>query len=279
MSSKNIKIVLLISAAILFVLLFIAPKKVSDKQISETKSMPKTETSVSIEAFINIALKSLNLSEKNRFDSLIIVSQKNPHDSIFEMLADFWDSKKRPDFASFYVEKQAIKKPSIESFINAGNRYFYSVKFVNEPNEVPVLYKSAMRCYQKALEKEPSNSEAKIQLAACYLEEGANPMQGITILKEVEKVDSNNVKLQLNFAFFSVKSGQLDKALMRYQKVLAIDPNFIEAYLHLADVYEQLGENAKTINMLEIYASKTEDMMAKEEINKYIKQLKQKINN
>jgi tetratricopeptide (TPR) repeat protein len=278
MSSKNIKIVLLISAAILFVLLFIAPKKISDKPISETKAILKAEAAT-LDALINIALKSLSLVEKNKFDSLITVSQKNPHDSIFEQLADFWDSKKRPDFASFYVEKQAIRKPSVENYINAGNRYFYSVRFVSDANEVPTLYKSAMRCYQTALDKEPLNAEAKIQLAACYLEEGSSPMQGITLLKEVEKVDSNNVKLQLNFAFFSVKSGQLDKALNRYQKVLAIDPNFIEAYLHLADVYEQLGENAKTIEMLELYASKTDDAMAKNEINKYIKQLKQKTNN
>jgi Tfp pilus assembly protein PilF len=275
MSAKNIKIVLLISAAILFVLLFLAPKKVTDQKSVDTPKLAKAKES-NIETFINMALKSLSLSEKSKFDSLISVSQKNPHDSIFIQLTDFWDLKKRPDFASFYVEKLALRKPNVENFINAGDRYFYSVRFVNDQNEIPVLYKSAMRNYESALKLEANNSDAKIQLAACYLEEGSSPMQGITLLKEVEKVDSNNVKLQLNFAFFSVKSGQLDKALKRYQKVLAIDPTFIEAYLHIADVYEQLGENAKTIEMLEQYASKTDDAMAKEEIKKYITQLKQR---
>jgi tetratricopeptide (TPR) repeat protein len=275
MSAKNIKIVLLISAAILFVLLFLAPKKITDQKSVDTPKLAKAKES-NIEAFINMALKSLSLSEKSKFDSLISVSQKNPHDSIFIQLTDFWDLKKRPDFASFYVEKLALRKPNVENFINAGDRYFYSVRFVNDQNEIPVLYKSAMRNYESALKLEANNSDAKIQLAACYLEEGSSPMQGITLLKEVEKVDRNNVKLQLNFAFFSVKSGQLDKALKRYQKVLAIDPTFIEAYLHIADVYEQLGENAKTIEMLEQYASKTDDAMAKEEIKKYITQLKQR---
>jgi lipopolysaccharide biosynthesis regulator YciM len=46
--------------------------------------------------------------------------------------------------------------------------------------------------------------------------------------------------------------------------------------LHLADAYEQLGETKKTIEMLEIYSSKTTDITARLEINKYIEQLKQK---
>jgi hypothetical protein len=46
--------------------------------------------------------------------------------------------------------------------------------------------------------------------------------------------------------------------------------------LHLADVYEQQGQTAKTIEMLEIYAKATEDAMARQEVLKYIKQLKNK---
>ena len=99
-------------------------------------------------------------------------------------------------------------------------------------------------------------------------------MKGITLLREVEKTDSNNVKLQMSFAFFSVKSQQWDKAIKRFQKVLQIDPLFIEAYLHLADAYEQKGDKSKTIEMLEKYASITEDAMAKQEVLKYIDQLK-----
>jgi Tfp pilus assembly protein PilF len=96
------------------------------------------------------------------------------------------------------------------------------------------------------------------------------------MLREVEKTDSNNVKLQLTFAFFSVKSQQWDKAIKRFNKVLEIDPLYIEAYLHLADAYEQQGQTNKTIEMLQKYASLTEDAMAKQEVLKYIEQLKSK---
>ena len=101
-------------------------------------------------------------------------------------------------------------------------------------------------------------------------------MKGITLLKEIEKTDSSNVKLQLTFAFFSVKSGQIDKAIKRFNKVLEIDPLFIEAYLHLADAYEKQGDKNKNIEMLTKYANLTEDAMAKQEVLKYIEQLKSK---
>ena len=76
--------------------------------------------------------------------------------------------------------------------------------------------------------------------------------------------------------FFSLKSGQLDKAIRRFNKVIAIDSTYIEAYLHLADAYERQGEVEKTIAALEKYALRTEDVTARIEINKYIQQLKQK---
>jgi lipopolysaccharide biosynthesis regulator YciM len=113
-------------------------------------------------------------------------------------------------------------------------------------------------------------------MASCFVEGTESPMDGVTLLKEIEKKDSNNVKLQLTFAFFSVKSNQTDKAITRFKKVLQLDPNYIEAYLHLADIYEQMNDVNKTIEVLQQYAAKTTDPTAKLEVEKYIKQLKLK---
>ncbi len=78
--------------------------------------------------------------------------------------------------------------------------------------------------------------------------------------------------------FFSVKSGQLDKAISRFKKVIQSDSNYIEAYLHLADAFEKQKNNSKAIEMLQKYISKTNDITAKNEINNYIEQLKKNIN-
>ncbi len=270
---------LVITAVVLFVLLFIAPTKHAQKEIAGRPVAPTNVmgTTATVEPFMNIASKALDLKEKTELDGLLANAEKTFSDTAFMKIVQFWDNLKRPDFASFYMEQLAIRKQTGVSYAKAGDRYFYAVRFVKETNEIGALYESAARCYQKALDKDANNTEAKIQLAACYVEAGTDPMKGIALLREVEKTDSNNVKLQLTFAFFSVKSAQWDKAIARFEKVLVIDPLYIEAYLHLADAYEQQGKNAKTIEMLTKYGGLTQDATAKQEVLKYIEQLKLKL--
>lgn len=266
---------LLITAVVLFVLLFLAPKTYSGKL--ETKSSMEsksTETVANLETYITMATKSLKLTEKSNYDALLATAKSSKVDTAFVPVVQFWDKQKRPDFAAYFVEQIAERSQTTLAYTKAGDRYYYSVRFTKDNSEIPALYQSAIRCYEKAIAKDAKNIDAKIQLAACFVEDGKDPMKGIGLLREVEKTDSNNVKLQLTFAFFSVKSQQWDRAIKRFNKVLEIDPLYIEAYLHLADAYEQQGQKNKTIEMLEKYASVTDDAMAKIEVKKYIEQLK-----
>lgn len=271
---RKTQIGLLITAVVLFVLLFLAPKTHSSKKLEDSKLPMNKESQANVEAFLTIATKSLNNDLKTEYDGLVKNANASSIDTSFMSVVQFWDKQKRPDFAAYFVEQIAERSQTSLAYSKAGDRYYYAVRFTKDENEIPALYQSAMRCYQKAVDKDAKNVDAKIQLAACIVEEGKDPMKGIALLRDVEKTDSNNVKLQLTFAFFSVKSQQWDKAIKRFDKVLEIDPLYIEAYLHLADAYEQQGQTNKTIEMLEKYASLTEDAMAKQEVLKYIEQLK-----
>jgi cytochrome c-type biogenesis protein CcmH/NrfG len=176
--------------------------------------------------------------------------------------------------ASYYYEKKAVLLDKATGWLESGNRYFYAVRFVRDKDQVAALFQSAMRAYEKALQKDPNLTEAKIQLASCYVEGSQDPMKGITMLKEIEKSDSNNIQVQMVLGGFAVKSNQLDKAEERYEKVLKLKPDYLEAYLFLADVYEKKGDKQKTIETLEKYVSLTNDKEIKNEIKKYIEQLK-----
>jgi len=271
MSTKKTQVLLVAGALILFVLLFIAPKiapkSSEDDGHGHTAESLKADNNASLEVYLNMAIKNLEPSQKTIAERLI--AQKKSDSASF-----FWDKLKRPDLASVYFEEKAKAVNSADEWYKAGNRYYYSIQFTQDKTEIPVLYQCAMRCFSRSLKLEPKNTDAKIMLASCFVEGSQNPMEGISMMREIEKTDSNNVKLQLSFAFFSVKSGQLDKAIARFNKVLAVDSNYIEAYLHLADAYEQKSDTVKTIEMLEKYSAKTTDVTAKVEINKYIAQLK-----
>lgn len=274
-TTRKTQIGLLSTAAVLFVLLFIAPKTPSAKATESKKAEGAQVTSQNLKTFVEMASKSLEIKDKTLYDDLLQKATSSSVDSLYIPVITFWSEKKRPDFVAYFTEQQALKSQKAEDFLKAGDRYFFSVRFIKDENIIPVLYKSAIRCYETAIEKNPNYTDAKIQLAACLVEgvEG-DPMKGIAMLKEIEKTDSNNVKLQMNFAFFSIRSQQWDKAIKRFEKVLELDPLFIEAYLHLADAYEQQGDTEKTILMLEQYIAKSDDATAKAEVKKYIEQLK-----
>jgi tetratricopeptide (TPR) repeat protein len=273
--SRKTQIGLLLAAVVLFVLLFLAPKKPTGNLKATVSEMAKpTEQAVDLQTYITTAVKALSSQEQTSYNSLLQKATSSTVDTSFVTVVQFWDKHKKPDFAAFFVEKLADKKQTSLEYTKAGDRYYYSVRFTKDNTEIPALYQGAIRCYEKAISKDAKNVDARIQLAACFVEDGKDPMKGISLLREVEKTDSNNVKLQLTFAFFSAKSQQWDKAIKRFNNVLKIDPLYIEAYLHLADAYEQQGQKEKTIEMLQKYAGVTQDAMAKQEVLKYIEQLK-----
>lgn len=63
---------------------------------------------------------------------------------------------------------------------------------------------------------------------AVELVNGENPMAGITLLREMVAEDSTNVDAHYYLGLFSVKSGQLDKAIDRFERVLALRPDDIK---------------------------------------------------
>jgi tetratricopeptide (TPR) repeat protein len=269
MKTGTVRVLLVAGALIICVLLFIAPRTLppdGGKAAAETEAIAADLT-----PFVSAAGRNLALELKTKHDRFMTAGQ-------FDSLVSMWDGLRRPDFAAYFVEKQAADSNTAHSWYNAGNRYFYSAQFVKDKTEVPVIYQSAIRCYSRALKADPRNTDARIMLATCYVETSPDPMKGIAMLREVEKTDSNNLKLQLTFAGFSMKSGQLDKAIERFHKALRADSTYIEVYLHLADAYEQKGEMGSTVKMLKQFAARTDDPAARTEVNKYIEQLKTSIN-
>ena len=274
MSAGKTRVLLLLVALALFVLLFIAPrtKPAEAGKRTESPSAAAMGNIRSVELYRDMALKTLELKQKEQHDSFL-------KEKRFDSLQAFWTRAKRQDLSALAAEYNAISTGKASDYFTAGTRYYNSVRFTDDESERPVLYQAAIRSFSEGLKKEPGNSDARIMIASCYVEGGQEPMKGIRLLQEVEKTDSNNVKLQLSFAFFSVKSGQLDKAIYRFKKVLQIDSTYIEAYLHLADAYEQKQDTEGTIKMLEQYALRSDDVTARLEVNKYIDQLKTRRNN
>lgn len=270
-SSRRLQFIVIGCSLVLFVLLYFANKK-PEKKAEDLPQRQKTQA-VDLKILVDAQVSSLPDDQKKTFAEL----EKNTADTNgINKLVDFLKEQKMYVPASYYYERKSALINTAASWLAAGNRYFYAVGFLQDRSQAGSLYENAIRCYEKALAKDPKYTEAKIQLASCYVEGSPDPMKGIGMLLELERTDSTHVQVQMVLAAFAVKSQQLDKAQARYLKVLRLKPDFLEAYLFLADVYERKGDTAKTIETLEKYVSLTPDKKVQEEIKGYIEQLKKR---
>jgi len=272
-SVSKAQIAAITGTLLLIVLLFLANTRPPRKE--ELAVVQSSESALNIESAIAEAKASLQPGQRatikeleTQFDHATTIQKAALSDSLTKK----WDAFQKPVAAAYYCEQKAVIYSTSDNWTTAGNRYFNTTRLI-QPDKRNALFQLAIRCFGKAVEINPGNTTAKINLAACYVEGTTDPMKGISLLKEIEKTDSNNINLQLNFAAFSEKSGQFDKAIQRYNKVLKIDPGYIEAYLHLADAYENKGDKPGAIESLEKYLSLVDDVTIKTEVKNYINKL------
>lgn len=220
--------------------------------------------------------EQLSASELKTVDSLEALVKANASNKTNEglhlkALVEFWDQKMNPGLASHYAKLLAQSTQKEEDWLIAGKRLAALASFFKE--EQAGLVEDAKVCFQKALELNPNSNSAKVNLAGLLVEYSQNPMEGITMLRTVVEQDSNNIEAHLNLGFFSIKSGQYDKALLRFEKVLRIDPNYLEAYLYLSECYEAMGDKPKAITNLKLFNTKSQDKVVKEQVERKIELL------
>lgn len=272
MTGKTTQVLLFAGAAVLTAFLLLTPRISAGNSKAGADSGSVEEGIQGMQVFRNMAVKSLEPAEKVKFDRL-------SHNHQFDSLQEFWMKMRQPDLIALTAEEKAVRSGDANDFFEAGARYYNAVRFASDNSKIPALYKGALRNLKSGLEKEPSNVDAQIMLANCYVEGSGEPMKGIQLLKELEAADSSNIQVQLSLGMFAIKSNQLDKAAERFNKILKADSSYLEAWLHLADVYERQQDVPSTIHSLEEYAKRTDDITARIEVNKYINQLKRKQTN
>ncbi len=156
----------------------------------------------------------------------------------------------------------------------AGDLYKTAFSSGNESLNQYIL-SNIVVCYEKVLEADPENTDAKINMAVAYMEGStSNVMKGVMLLREITDNDPDNITANLILGRYGIISGQYDRAVQRLEKVLLTDSMNVEAYLYLAEAYEGLGNIPKAIEMLEQCKLHVKSPEFSDEIGKYIDKLK-----
>lgn len=196
---------------------------------------------------------------------------------VYHQLARFWKDSAGLFGPYAYYTSEAAKLENSEKSLTFAARLFLDRLMVSgEPAMQNWLASNAKVLLENALKINPANDSSKIGLGACYIfgNLSTNPMEGILPVREVVQRDPGNVYGQMVLGLGGKKSGQFDKAIERFQAVLKVDPQNVEAVFHIAESYDLKGDKANAI----VYYEKAKQMVhipeAKEELKKRITELR-----
>lgn len=195
---------------------------------------------------------------------------------MYDSIIRFLGINKEYVYAAWLTEQKAIKNNgSGADWQQAGDRYRVAAGFQKDEHNLAALFDGAIRCYSKAIELEPKNLDARVGLASCIVQGTNDPMKGISMLLQVDSIDSTNVNAQLELAEFSLKRNAPDKAIARYKRALRLRPDYYGLHLNIAEVYlEQMGDTAQAINHLEQYVQIETDPLTKNDVENAIRRLR-----
>jgi tetratricopeptide (TPR) repeat protein len=221
-------------------------------------------------------------SAKNALDSsslaLLVKWESKDDTASLRNLAGFWASLNNAGLSACYLEQLSGLIPNGENWFNTGYRFLVASRATEKQGEKMYFCRKAINAFSSALKVDSSNLEAKANLGVCYVEGsqilGTQPMQGVGLLKEVLEKDPKNITALINLGYFSIQSGQYDKALERFNLVVAIKPDYLDAYIYLADTYQRMGKKDEAIKVLETLKSKNKNPEVEANVNEFIRELK-----
>jgi tetratricopeptide (TPR) repeat protein len=272
----NTKQILVCSASLLIgVAIYLAPRTTHAEKLdlTEASSTSNQEFLTQLES-VKKETNATALASIQRFEASLKVAKGNDQLNLLDSLTIMWDQQMRPGIAAEYVYRKAeITKKASDWYI-AGERYLGLSRFFGE-QEKQALVSKAVSCLEKARLLDPKNNEVTTQLGVAYVELGQDPMKGILLLREAVASDSTNAEAHLNLGYFSMQSGQFDKAVSRFQKVIELRPGNPEVYLYLSDALSSQGNNEAATAALKKLNTLTKDTLLLKESNSRLQQIKQ----
>lgn len=120
--------------------------------------------------------------------------------------------------------------------------------------------------------KDPRIAEILNELNA-----GGPPMQTIVKLRDLAEKEPENVEAQFVLGTLSWQTGQYDKAMDRFRKVIALDPKgYPDAYAFLGRAYASLDSTKLAIEAIETYKTLVTDTALTNGAQRLIDELKTK---
>jgi tetratricopeptide (TPR) repeat protein len=281
---KKQQFILFSAGLVLLILIYFGGQTTPPKKSITGNNSTNTAEIIDFGTILQASKKQLTSSQQAYVNSLeqsvVRGDVKNQQIVVFNQLASFWkDSARSFLLYAYYIGAAAKLENSEKSLTFAARLYLEELKTAEISSVKKWMANQAKELFEQALQINPANDSLRIGLGSCYIfgssaDSPQEMMQGIQKILEVAKRDSTNMYAQLMLGMGGVVSGQLDKAIERFNKVVKSEPANLEAILLLAEAYERKGEKTAAINWYERAKQFVANQKIVEEINERIKQLK-----
>lgn len=257
MSNIRSKQIILVSAVLLLVVfLFTRDIKGLVKPKEDTTAAPAAGQMQAEAAEINLdevstvgknLVGSAVAKEISTLENEFKTSNGSKKISLAASLAKKWDAVDQPVPSALYLEMVAQQEKTLDSWLASGEKLMKAFDNSRDSTLLQPLLQKANASYSAAVALDSTNLDAKTGLGITIVNGMGMPMQGIAMLMDVVKKDPKNLKANMSLGIFAIKSGQFDKAITRFNDIIAIKPS-PDAYFYLATSYESLGKNKEAID-------------------------------
>jgi len=280
---KGHYITLLVSIALIAALYWgvntVPPKKpATEQQVAATTEGEHADVPpASVDSILSAGKATLHghaLTDVNALLAKAENADQSAKAEIYKELGDIWLQHKQMAPAAYYYT-EAAKLDNSEKSLNFAARLNSDLLRSAESASVRVwAAQQAIAAYEQSLKLNPDNDTVKMALAAAYIDGTSQPMQGIQLLLGITREQPDNIQANLMLGQLSIRSGQMDKAQERFEKVLSIEPENTEALYFLAEVYKSKGNKQKAIELLEECKRIINNPQFSKEIDEYINSFK-----
>ena len=266
------RLIILAVCAISIWLLFQLPKVVIENEGRLTGSRGQDTADAGIPDHVEVPAETSRVigQLKKEYDN----STEKEKNAIFaDSLASLYRTANQFDSAGWYAEKASEFFNTSESWIKAADNYYQAYTLALNQEKQRRLAEKAQEFYGKVLQREPENLEVKTKMAMTYLT-SSNPMQGISMLREVLVKDPKNELALFNMGMLSIQSGQYERAVERLEELVGINPSHIQGQLLLGLALMNSGQKDRARVQFEKVKEMDKDPAVQATVDSYLKDLK-----
>jgi len=272
------RIALILISLVLIVVLYFLPRVVidneQDQDIGNTSNLEVKEQE-GVDTDI-LDLHSTEITDQDNAKINNLMAKMNNEGSDHLILADslsrIYLGYNQFDSAAKYFEIIAEINPGPKEFEKAGNAYYDALGFAMEKEAANTYSEKARYYYELLLKDDPSRLDIKNKLAMTYIS-SANPMQGITLLREILEADPENENGLFNMGILAIQSGQYERASERFKNLVSLYPQNLQGQFYLGLCYFELGKKDNARRQFELVKSMEDDPAVLATIDGYLKEL------